>query len=216
MTKALFDGLWRPGSRAVVLRPKGRALHRIEQRATSWRALIAVPLLAVGCSASPASAPPADAPAASAPPTPIVSAAPASAQRQAPAPVERRHDLAADERRGGHTLERHVGRSDEQLRERLRVEPNISAASTYTDRDTAERVVADAMDESAAELMAWQMRVGRRPNLVLDRDEPSPIGRSLRRGQRQPTDCAHAIVVLRWDERARHEFVLTSYPECRR
>jgi hypothetical protein len=162
-------------------------------------------------------APPADAPRASAPPTPIVSAAPAATQPAAvPAPARRRHDLAVDERRGGHTLARHIGRSDEQLRERLRLEPNISAASTYTDRETAERVIASAMDESAVELGEWQRRTGRRPNLVLDRDEPSPVGRSLRRGQRQPADCAHAVVVLRWDERAATDYVVTSYPECRR
>jgi hypothetical protein len=138
-------------------------------------------------------------------------------ERAAPsAPAPRRYDLAADERRGGHTLARHVGRSDEQLRERLRQEPNISAASTYTDRETAERVVANATEASASALAAWRRRSGRRPNLVLDRDEPSPIGRSLRRGQRQPTDCGHAIVVLRWDERAGSEYVLTSYPECGR
>jgi hypothetical protein len=51
-------------------------------------------------------------------------------------------DLAASELMGGHTLARHVGRTDGQLRERLRREPNIAAASTYSDRATAERVVA--------------------------------------------------------------------------
>ena len=126
------------------------------------------------------------------------------------------HDLSVDERRGGHTLARHVGRSDEQLRERLRREPGISSASTYTDRPTAERVVGASFQESADVVDRWTLRIGRRPNLVLDRDEPSAIGRSLRRGQRVASDCAHAVVVLRWDEAVRQSYVLTSYPECRR
>ena len=50
-------------------------------------------------------------------------------------------DLAADESMGGHTLARHVGKTDSQLSDRLRREPQISAASTYTDREMAERTV---------------------------------------------------------------------------
>jgi hypothetical protein len=47
-----------------------------------------------------------------------------------------RRDLGGDESRGGHTLARHVGRTDSQLLDRLAREPRISAASTYTDRAT--------------------------------------------------------------------------------
>ena len=57
------------------------------------------------------------------------------------APVEHpsAYDLQADERLGGHTLARHVGRTDQELHERLRRDPQISAASTYTDVMTARR-----------------------------------------------------------------------------
>ena len=40
-----------------------------------------------------------------------------------------RHDLSQDEEAGGHTLRRHVGRSDDQLRERLQREPNIAVTT---------------------------------------------------------------------------------------
>jgi hypothetical protein len=144
-------------------------------------------------------------------PPPVIAApaAPSSA-------ALRRHDLRADEARGGHTLERHVGRTDEQLLERLRREPNISAASTYDDQTTAEEVVARAFDQSSAAFDRWSARRGRRPNLVLERREPRPIGRSIRRGQRTSSPCDRALVVLRWDERADSSFVLTSYPDCGR
>jgi hypothetical protein len=49
-----------------------------------------------------------------------------------------RYDLSRDEERGGHTLDKHVGRSDEELRQRLERERSISAASTWTDRAAAE------------------------------------------------------------------------------
>jgi len=43
-----------------------------------------------------------------------------------------------------------------------------------------------------------------------------PIGRSLERGEASPRDCYDAVVVVRWDERRRDYFVLTSYPESSR
>src|SRR5260370_39340669 len=56
------------------------------------------------------------------------------------------YNLGRDEQRGGHTLARHVARTDEELRERLAQERNISAASTWRDRETAETVGGDALE----------------------------------------------------------------------
>ncbi len=128
------------------------------------------------------------------------------------------YDLAADEQLGGHTLARHVGRSDADLAERLRRERNISAASTYLDEATASRVVAAALAQSRAKLDAWAARRGLRPNLVLryeQTDGPS-IGRSLTRGARTSEPCRRALVVIRWDDRRQRWYVLTSYPEATR
>ena len=127
-------------------------------------------------------------------------------------------DLSVDESLGGHTLARHVGKTDAELTERLRRERNISAASTYTDRATAERVVGAALANGGNKLSSWTKRSGRRPNLVLNFIEPSrqTIGRSLVRGRAAPVPCRRAVVVLRWDDRARRFFVLTSYPETDR
>jgi hypothetical protein len=129
-----------------------------------------------------------------------------------------RRDLRADERLGGHTLARHVAKTDEELAARLRRERQISAASTYTDMDTAERVVGAALAQSKKRLDAWVQRTGPRPNLVLNYAQAGgpPIGRSLERDARTATPCDRALVVLRWDERDDRWFVLTSYPEARR
>jgi hypothetical protein len=126
-------------------------------------------------------------------------------------------DLSADERSGGHTLSRHVGRSDGDLRARLLREPRIAAASTYSDRETAERVVGETLDDSRSRLDAWLTRRGERPNLVLDYrgDRSQPIGRSLGRREGEVRPAYDAIVVLRWDGGSSF-FVLTSYPEVRR
>jgi len=124
-------------------------------------------------------------------------------------------DLSIDDARGGHTLKRHVGRTDEQLRDRLQHEKDISAASTYTDRETAERVVGTAIENNQPKMQRWMERGERRPNLVLDYTDPSdPIGRVMNRGAMGSVPCDRAIVVLKADG-ASDYYVLTSYPECR-
>lgn len=131
------------------------------------------------------------------------------------AAAELRRDLARDEAMGGHTLARHVGRTDDQLRERLERERGISAASTYTDRSTAERVVAETLDQAAGRIRDWASRRGPRPNLALRYRSPDgrTIGSSLERGDSRARPCTGALVVLRWDDRRHAYFVLTSYPE---
>ena len=127
-------------------------------------------------------------------------------------------DLSVDESMGGHTLTRHVGRTDTELAERLRREPQISAASTWTDRDTAEHAVGAALASADGKLTSWERRQGRRPNLVLHYTDRSgaTLGRSLSRGEDRSVPCARALVVLRWDERRDRFYVLTAYPEADR
>jgi CDI toxin RNase A-like protein len=125
-------------------------------------------------------------------------------------------DLSADEAMGGHTLARHVGKTNAQLIDRLRREPQISSASTYTDRATAEHVVGAALASGGRSFDAWRTRAGPRPNLVLRYGATDTIGRSISRGRSASVPCNHALVVLRWDDRRQRFYVLTSYPEAGR
>jgi Bacterial CdiA-CT RNAse A domain len=125
-----------------------------------------------------------------------------------------RYDLGRDESRGGHTLSRHVARTDEQLQERLRKERNISAASTWTDRQTAEESAARAIRTERGRIESWMSRGERRANLVLHFQAGHIIGRSLRRDSSEAVPCTSAVVVLRADGPDGF-YVLTTYPEAR-
>jgi hypothetical protein len=127
-----------------------------------------------------------------------------------------RYDLERDETRGGHTLDRHVGRSDDELRERLAQEPNISAASTWTNREIAEEAVGETLERNA-KLDRWMERSGRKPNLVLDyHGRPDhPVGRCVRQGETEVQPAYDAVVVLK-ASRDGGFYVLTTYPECPR
>jgi hypothetical protein len=124
-----------------------------------------------------------------------------------------RYDLEADERRGGHTVKRHVGETDAELRERLDRERNISAASTWTDLDAAEETVGEALQANRPRIEQWEERGPRRPNLALHYGASHVIGRSMYRGSNQAEDVTHAAIVLRADGPG--FFVLTTYPEER-
>jgi CDI toxin RNase A-like protein len=148
------------------------------------------------------------------PSTPATASADAVADHTTKSPP--RHDLSADEALGGHTLARHVGKTDDELRERLRREPGIASASTYTDRATAESVVGEALSSAPRSFDSWRRRTGRRPNFVIRFGADRVIGRSIRRGRREATSCEDALIVVRWDDRRQRFYVLTSYPEERR
>jgi len=123
-------------------------------------------------------------------------------------------DLSPDESAGGHTLRKHVGRTDAELHERLEHERDISAASTWNDRASAEAAVGAAISEQSAKISRWLARESH-PNLVLDYngDPTHPFGRTLRRGEDRVQPCANALIVLKWDAPNGYH-VLTAYPEC--
>lgn len=125
-----------------------------------------------------------------------------------------RYDLARDEQRGGHTLEKHVGRTDDQLRERLERERDISAASTWTDRAAAEETVAAALHANQSKIDRWNDRGYPRANLALHFDAGHPIGRTMHHGENTSEPCTSAVVVLK-AERDGGFIVLTTYPEAR-
>jgi Bacterial CdiA-CT RNAse A domain len=128
----------------------------------------------------------------------------------------RPYDLERDESRGGHTLTKHIGRSDQELLERLDRERNISASSTWTNRELAEEAIGETIAHNG-KLERWQERGGRKPNLVLDyHGSPShPVGRCMARGTTKAVPAYDALIVLKaygGDD----FFVLTAYPECPR
>lgn len=141
---------------------------------------------------------------------------PPASENQSAAPfTSSARDLSQDEAAGGHTLRKHVGRTDAELRDRLEHERDISAASTWNDRASAEAAVGAAIAEQSSRISRWLER-DRHPNLVLDYDgDPAhPFGRTLRRGEDAVQPCSHALIVLKWDPPNSYH-VLTAYPECR-
>ena len=63
--------------------------------------------------------------------------------------------LQQQEDLGGHTIARHVDKTDQQLVERLRADSRITAASTYPDQATAQTNIEAALAASRAQINNW-------------------------------------------------------------
>jgi hypothetical protein len=102
--------------------------------------------------------------------------------------------LEAHEGRGGHTIERHVGRTPEQLRMRLEAEDKREV-STFPDLATAERLIARALFERRRDVNAW-LEAGARGDTSVTWRGADVAGRVLRDGAGSPVPGRTVHVVL--------------------
>ncbi len=103
--------------------------------------------------------------------------------------------LAAHEAAGGHTLRKHVGKSEEFLRHRLATEPNIKGASTFYDRQTAENSISGLLRSQQRTVDRWL--AGHRDALVLKDKLPVSVGTVILRGYTNSNAAYGIKIVLR-------------------
>jgi hypothetical protein len=68
------------------------------------------------------------------------------------------HEAAAGSRLGGHTIAKHVGQTEAQLRARLAAAPRLRAASTFKSLGTAERTMYQAIRSNRSAIESWALR----------------------------------------------------------
>ena len=91
------------------------------------------------------------------------------------------HEAVAGSRIGGHTLARHVGRTEAQLRARLAAEPQIPMASSFSSVRTAERAVSRVLRVHAGTVRSWAQTAGQGSRLSLTLDMGTPAGHGVLR-----------------------------------
>lgn len=102
--------------------------------------------------------------------------------------------LQAHEDAGSHLIERHVGKSEQDLVDRLQRE-NISASSSFRDLPAAEHFIAQTIVENQARIDAWVDGKGGR-RLVLDAHFDASTGISVQRGETRAEDVFSVKLVL--------------------
>jgi hypothetical protein len=105
--------------------------------------------------------------------------------------------LAAHEAAGGHTLAKHVGRTAEQLQQRLVDDPTIRRSSSFYDRPAAENAVSDMLARHDKQIQNWLQTDS--TGLTLRGRGGQLIGLTLKRGQSDADEVNGVLVHLRRD-----------------
>ena len=95
---------------------------------------------------------------------------------------------------GGHTLEKHVGKTEAELAQRLASEKRISAASSFTYRSVAEAAIAEAMSKNQSAIDSWVK--SRSNRYTIDYNANKIIRITMRRGASKATQTSRLRIVL--------------------
>lgn len=121
--------------------------------------------------------------------------------------------LQAHEDAGGHLIERHVGKTEEALVDRVRRE-NISAASSFRDLEEADHFVAETLGEHQGRIDAWLGGQGGN-RLVVDATFDASTGISVARGGSSAEDVFSVRLVLERSQALDIGYrIVTGYPSA--
>lgn len=109
----------------------------------------------------------------------------------------------------GHTILKHLDKTDEQLTERFANEPKLRWSSSFSDRGTAEAAIAHALRQNQSAIQGWLGRS--RPVLKFEVDIGVEIGRSLAQDG-TIVSASRVRVVLRKEDTMLGYYIQTAYP----
>ncbi|AMQ73160.1 MULTISPECIES: ribonuclease YeeF family protein [Bacillus amyloliquefaciens group] len=121
--------------------------------------------------------------------------------------------LAAHEAKGGHLIERHVGKTDQELLKRLEKSKmsnkKISGSSSFKDRATAEKIANITLSDNKDKIEKWLNNDVKKP-LVLSYKGSEVLGRGITKGTTEISDLTNAKIILKKNNDG--SFILTGYP----
>ncbi|MGF6982232.1 hypothetical protein F0160_31135 [Paraburkholderia sp. JPY303] len=109
------------------------------------------------------------------------------------------HEATAGSRIGGHTKLKHVGRTEAQLRERLRLESERRVVSSFRDLAAAEWAISKVMESNTPKIRNWA-RSNPRRDLVLYQDVGMNVGYGVIRATGELKQMSTVQVVFRFEE----------------
>lgn len=115
----------------------------------------------------------------------------------------------------GHTMDRHVGKSGDDLEKRLTDDAKLSMASSFGDLAEAESAVAKAIDQNQSDIDSWLNQEGGPGRKTIRATIDGGIGSVLSRGQAGPASGEEVVVVLAKPHRSVNDMsyvILTAYP----
>ena len=123
------------------------------------------------------------------------------------------HEQSEMNPNGGHTMERHTGKSESWLRNRLKTDSTLEEgfASSFNNVEVANRVQGRFVNRYKTEINAWLKNSSRKP-LKLELDMKEPIGIVVENGKAGHTLSTSARAILIKDNSEQGWHFLTSFP----
>ncbi|KAB0633362.1 hypothetical protein F7R21_27940 [Burkholderia latens] len=119
---------------------------------------------------------------------------------------------AANPRLGGHTISKHVGKTEAQLRERLKQEPHRDVVSSFHNMRTAEFAISAVIRIEAARIDLWAKSTRRHIPLTLIRHVSGDIGYGIYRNNEILVKLNTVTIVLKHQSyNGMPYYILTSF-----
>ena len=125
------------------------------------------------------------------------------------------HESVTGQHPGGHTLERHVGKSSEELFARLSRRPKLPATSTFKTLSDAETFTTKTLQAHKYEIEMWVKNApkGTPWRKKITTQFASPTGIAVRRGSSEVRNCYRVEIWLEMTTyNGKPYFILTSMP----
>ncbi|MDI9221749.1 hypothetical protein QMZ30_12650 [Pantoea sp. EA-12] len=127
------------------------------------------------------------------------------------------HEALSSGSTGGHTLERHIGKSAEELIARLERRPALSATSSFRTQREAEQIISRVIRDNKNQIEMWvkHLPAGMNAKMELESVFAGQTGIMVRRGSSEVIRCYRVRLVLRFQNwHGKPYFVLTAFPKA--
>ncbi|MBB5503462.1 RNase A-like domain-containing protein [Paraburkholderia sp. MM5384-R2] len=121
---------------------------------------------------------------------------------------------ALNPRLGGHTLQKHVGKNEAWLRERLKREPKRKIVSSFITLEHAERAISETVQANAVRIRTWVQSPTRNAKITVTKVVSGDIGYGVTRVTGELTRMNNVFVTLKYEPyNGMPYYILTAYLE---
>ena len=115
---------------------------------------------------------------------------------------------------GGHTLKKHVAKTDEELLARLAQTPGLKTVTSFESVQQAEKFISRALRSHRLKIIRWANIGTGKKDLVIIWDAGTKVGYGFRQGSKIKSPVNHVKIVLKLQEyRGKPYYIVTAYPE---
>ncbi|MCU5775516.1 hypothetical protein N5923_19285 [Erwiniaceae bacterium BAC15a-03b] len=125
------------------------------------------------------------------------------------------HEAPSGSRVAGHTIDKHVGKTTEELFARLESSPRLMQSSSFISTQDAEILISKVLrnNKNQIAILAKNVPSGQNLKMVFNGSFGRKTGISVSRGSRKAQDCYKIRVILKFEYwHGKPYFLLTSFP----